>query len=153
MSDKTDTREKTYKNKAVLELLGRIYQSEIAGVNRYLHYSFMIMGYNRIPIQNWFREQAQEAITHATLIGEKITSLGGHPPILSSQVKEGPNHSIKQLLEESLRFEEEAVEMYKELALLSEKEGDIALQEMSRALIKEEVEHTDEIRKMLIKPE
>ncbi len=153
MSDQNDTREKTYKNKEVLELLGRIYQSEIAGVNRYLHYSFMIMGYNRIPIQNWFREQAQEAITHATLIGEKITSLGGHPPILSSQVKEGPNHSIKQLLEESLRFEEEAVRMYKELALLSEKQGDIALQEMSRALIKEEVEHTDEIRKMLIKPE
>lgn len=139
--------------KKVLDLLGRIYQSEIAGVNRYLHYSFMIMGYNRIPIQNWFREQAQEAITHATLIGEKITSLGGHPPILSSHVKEGPNHSIKQLLEESLHFEEEAIQLYKDLVVLAEKEGNIALEEMARSLVKEEVEHADEIRKMLIKPE
>ena len=146
-------RENTYQNKEVLDLLGRIYQREIAGVNRYLHYSFMIMGYNRIPIQNWFREQAQEAITHATIIGEKITSLGGHPPILSSQVKEGPNHSVKQLLEESLHFEEEAIQLYKELITLAEKQGDIALEETARSLFKEEVEHADEIRKMLIKPD
>ena len=146
-------KEKTYQNKEVLELLGQIYQSEIAGVNRYLHYSFMIMGYNRIPIQNWFRENAQEAITHATFVGEKITSLGGHPPILSSQVKEGPNHSVKQLLEESLHFEEEAIQLYKELAKVAEKYEDIALEEMARALVKEEVEHANEIQKMLIKPE
>ncbi len=146
-------KESTYQTKEILDLLGRIYQSEIAGVNRYLHYSFMIMGYNRIPIQNWFRENAQEAITHATLIGEKITSLGGHPPILSSQIKEGPDHSVKQLLEESLYFEEEAIGLYKELTALAEKHGDIALEEMARNLVKEEVEHADEIRKMLIKPE
>ena len=145
--------EKTYQNREVLDLLSQIYQSEIAGVNRYLHYSFMIKGYNRIPIQNWFREHAQEAITHATLIGEKITSLGGHPPILSSQVKEGHNHSIKQLLEESLHFEEEAIDLYKELVALSEKYEDIALEELARSLVKEEVEHADEVRKMLVKPE
>ena len=146
-------KEKTYQNKEVLDLLGKIYQSEIAGVNRYLHYSFMIMGYNRIPIQNWFREHAQEAITHATLVGEKITSLGGHPPILSSHVKEGPNHSITQLLQESLHFEEEAIQLYKELTAQAEKYEDIALEEMARTLVKEEVEHADEIKKMLIKPE
>ncbi len=146
-------KEKTYQNKEVLELLGQIYQSEMAGVNRYLHYSFMIMGYNRIPIQHWFRENAQEAITHATLVGEKITSLGGHPPILSSQVKEGPNHSVTQLLEESLHFEEEAIQLYKTLVKVAEKYEDIALEEMARTLVKEEVEHANEIQKMLIKPE
>ena len=146
-------KEKSYQNQEILSLLGKIYQCEIAGVNRYLHYSFMIMGYNRIPIQKWFREQAQEAIQHATLIGEKITSLGGHPPILSSQVKEGPNHSIKQLLEESLYFEEEAIQLYKDLVHLSVKYEDMALEEMARSFIQEEVEHADAIRKMLIKPE
>ena len=147
------TQENVYQNKEVLALLGRIYQSEIAGVHRYLHYSFMITGYHRIPIQNWFREHAQESITHATIIGEKITSLGGHPPITSSQLKEGPNHSIKQLLEESLHFEEEAINLYKELAVLGEKYQDVALEELARSFVKEEVEHADEVRKMLIKPE
>ena len=54
--------ERTYQNKQVLELLGEIYKAEISGVNRYLHYSFMIMGYNRIPIQGWFRDNAKEAM-------------------------------------------------------------------------------------------
>lgn len=143
--------EKSYNNKEVLELLGRIYKKEIAGVNRYLHFSFMIMGYNRIPIQKWFRENAQEAMEHAIEIGEKITSCGGHPPIASPQIEEMGDHSIQQLLEESLKGEEDAVALYKELASLAEKIQDIPLEEMARNFVKIEVEHVDEVRKMLVK--
>ncbi|MCY4513330.1 MAG: ferritin-like domain-containing protein [Bdellovibrionales bacterium] len=143
--------EKSYNNKEVLDLLGEIYKKEIAGVNRYLHFSFMIMGYNRIPIQKWFRENAQEAMEHAIEIGEKITSCGGHPPIASPQVEEMGDHSIQQLLEESLKGEEDAVALYKELASLAEKIQDIPLEEMARNFVKIEVEHVDEVRKMLVK--
>lgn len=145
--------EKSYQNKEVLDLLGKIYQAEMAGINRYLHYSFMIMGYNRIPIQKWFRANAQEAMQHATLIGEKITSLGGHPPIFTGQLDEKDDHSILQLLQESLKFEEEAILMYKSLTSLAEKVEDIALEEMARQFVRDEVEHADEVRKMMKKPE
>ena len=33
--------EKSYQNPKALELLGKIYQEEMAGITRYLHYSFM----------------------------------------------------------------------------------------------------------------
>lgn len=145
--------EKTYQNDKVLKLLGEIYQLEAAGINRYLHYSFMIMGYNRIPIQKWFRDNALEALNHATIIGEKLTSLGGHPPIVSGKVEEFNLHSILQLLEESLRFEMDAIKMYKELASLAADLGDIALEELARSFVQEEVEHADEVRKMMRKPE
>ena len=145
--------ERTYQNEEVLGLLGKVYQAEMDGVTRYLHYSFMIMGYNRIPIQKWFRENATEAMDHAIIIGEKITSLGGHPPIVGSPVKEMGNHSIKQLLTESLTFEEQAVNLYKELAQLAANLNDIALEELARGFVKDEVEHLDEVRKMLISPE
>ena len=144
--------EKSYKNKEVLDLLSQIYEKELAGLNRYLHFSFMIMGYNRIPIQKWFRAQAQESMEHAIEVGEKLTSCGGHPPITSSQVEELNQHSIYQLLEESLRAEEEAVALYKKLIVLAEKMGDIALEEMARGFVKVEVEHVDEVKKMLLKP-
>lgn len=147
------TEEKSYKNENVLNLLGEIYQAEMAGINRYLHYSFMIMGYNRIPIQKWFRANAQEAMDHATIIGEKITSLGGHPPIYSAKVEESNHHSIQQLLEESLKFEQEAISLYKKLTTVSEELGDIALEELARNFVKEEIEHADEVRKMLRKPD
>lgn len=145
--------EKSYKNPQVLDLLGKIYQVEVAGVTRYLHYSFMIMGHNRIPIQKWFRDNATESMGHATIIGEKITSLGGHPPMVGANVKEMGKHSINQLLTESLTFEEEAVTLYKELVKVAESVEDIALEELAREFVKEEVEHVDEVRKMLIAPD
>jgi bacterioferritin len=147
------TSEKTFKNKSVLELLGTIYQAEMAGVNRYLHYSFMIMGYNRIPIQAWFRANAKEAMDHAVEIGEKMTSLGGHPPMTGDKVQEHGLHSVQQLLEESLKFEEEAIVLYKKLVAVAADQGDIALEEMARTFVKTEVEHADEVRKMLKKNE
>jgi bacterioferritin len=147
------TNEKSYQNKEVLDLLGQIYQMEMAGVSRYLHYSFMIMGYNRIPIQAWFRSNARESMDHATEVGEKITSLGGHPPLLSGKVIETNAHGVLQLLEESLKFEEEAIVGYKKLVKVAADLGDIALEEMARTFVKNEVEHADEVRKMMRKPE
>lgn len=144
---------KSYQNKEVLDLLSQIYKIEAAGINRYLHYSFMIMGYNRIPIQKWFRDNATEAMTHSIQIGEKITSLGGHPPIVASDIKEHGHHQIQQLLEESLKFEEEAVALYRKLAILAESLDDIALEEMAREFVKNETEHVDEVRKMMRKPD
>ena len=145
--------EKSYQNPQVLDLLGEIYKSEMAGINRYLHYSFMIMGYNRIPIQAWFRDNAKEAMAHATAIGEKITSLGGHPPVVAGKVEETNLHTIQQLLEESLKFEEEAIVSYKKLVKIATELEDIALEEMARSFVREEIEHADEVRKMLRKPE
>ncbi|MGE3681456.1 MAG: bacterioferritin [Bdellovibrionales bacterium] len=147
------TTEKSYQNTQVLELLGDIYKSEMAGISRYLHYSFMIMGYNRIPIQAWFRDNAKEAMDHATAVGEKITSLGGHPPVVAAKVEEGNLHTVQQLLEESLRFEEEAIVKYKQLVHLATDLGDIALEEMARDFVRQEVEHADEVRKMMRRPE
>lgn len=144
--------EKSYQNKEILELLGKIYSLEIAGVTRYLHYSFMIMGYNRIPIQSWFRANANESMQHAITIGEKITSLGGHPPMVASRVEEMNNHSIQQLLTESLVFESEALGFYKELVKAAVKIEDIALEELARGFVKNETEHGDEVRKMLTTP-
>lgn len=145
--------EKTYQNKQVLDLLGDIYKAEIAGVNRYLHYSFMIMGYNRIPIQAWFRDNAKEAMDHAVQVGEKITSLGGHPPMVAAKVEESNSHTIQALLEESLKFEEEAIVKYKQLVGVATDLGDYALEEMARSFVRIEIEHADEVRKMLRKPE
>jgi len=135
-----------------MSCLHRIYQAEMAGIIRYLHYSFMVMGYNRIPIQAWFRNQATESQTHAVLIGEKITSYGGHPPLLSQSVEETNEHAIHAILEESLHHELEALKLYKQLAEFAARDGDIALEELAREMVRGETEHIDEVRKMLRQP-
>lgn len=136
---------------AVMECLHQVFQAEVAGIIRYLHYSFMIMGHNRIPIQKWFRDQAKENMAHAIFLGEKITSLGGHPPVVSAQVEESNVHTVDQILTECLRFEEQALAQYKKLATIAD--GDIALEDMARDLARSETEHIHEVQKMLRKPQ
>lgn len=135
-------------NEKVIAKLNQALEMEISGVVRYLHYSFMIMGPNRIPIQKWFHEQAQEGYQHATTLGEKITSLGGHPSLNVSKVPETKTHATLEILKESLIFEERALELYYEV--LTEVKDDIALEEMIREFIRTETEHIDEVKKMLV---
>lgn len=151
-ASRTDAKSFAAASKPVMECLQKIFQAEMAGIVRYLHYSFMIMGHNRIPIQKWFRDQASEAQAHAVVIGEKITSFGGHPSMSSMPVEETHQHAVQQLLEESLGYEMETLALYQKLAKLAAAEADVALEELARGLVQEETEHIDEVRKMLRDP-
>jgi bacterioferritin len=133
----------------IIECLTRIFQSELSGIVRYLHYSFMIVGHHRIPIQKWLRDQAQESMEHATVIGEKLTSLGGHPCVHLDPIVETDNHTLDQILQESLEFESSVLELYKKLVRLAG--DDIALEEMARQWVRLETEHVDELRKIMKK--
>ena len=130
-----------------LDILGKIYQEEMAGIMRYLHYSFMIMGHNRIPIQKWFREQATESMGHAIIIGEKITALGGHPPMVTPPIEDSERHDVHKLLEESLVHERSGLALYRQLVKIAG--DDIALEELARQFLREETEHIEEVEKML----
>lgn len=138
-------------NPKVLTLLDEILEMELSGVTRYLHYSLMITGPNRIPIVKFFRDQAAEALQHATLIGEKITALGGHPSIRVKDVPETHQHSTLDILAEGLEFEMQALGLYNKLLSLC---GDnVALEEMVREFIRTEQEHVEEVQKMLVTQE
>ena len=133
----------------LLAKLNEILEMEVSGVVRYLHYSLMITGPNRIPITKFFRDRAQEAILHATIIGEKITALGGHPSLKVSSVPETKTHTVMDILEESLSFERQGIEMYGSILPLCQ--GNIALEELVRDLVRQETEHVEEVEKMLRK--
>jgi bacterioferritin len=132
----------------VISLLNNILECELAGVVRYTHYSFMIFGYHRIPIVKWFREQASESLTHASVAGEHITTLGGHPSLKIGKLVESHKHSLNDILKESLEHEESQLQnLY---SLLSLVEGhSVYLEEYARQMIVEEETHISEVKKML----
>jgi bacterioferritin len=136
---------------AVLSTLNTILELELAGVVRYMHYSFMIVGHNRIPVVKWMRAQAEEGMLHAAEAGEYITSLDGHPSLKIGKLLETEKHGVSQILEECLEHEEEGVALYVRL-LEQVEDRDIALEEYARGMIAEETKHIAEIRKMLRKP-
>lgn len=134
------------KHPELIEKLDKVLEAELSGVVRYLHYSFMIFGPNRIPITKWFRDHAAEGMQHAVLIGEKITALGGHPSIKVKPVPETNKHNVLEILNESLDFERETLNLYHEI--LKMVETDVALDEMIRKLIADETAHIEEVEKM-----
>ncbi|MEJ0085616.1 MAG: ferritin-like domain-containing protein [Pseudomonadota bacterium] len=137
--------------KKVLESLNRILELELAGVVRYMHYSFMIFGHNRIPIVAWLREQGNESNAHAVLAGEHITTFGGHPSLKIGGLLETSKHDVNEILKEAYQHEKEGLDEYHRLLdLVAGKE--IMLEEYARDQIAAETMHLADIRKMMRKP-
>jgi bacterioferritin len=132
--------------------LSRQLAGELEAVNRYLHHSFMVFGFSRKPIVGYFREQATESLGHAVMLGEKIVALGGHPVVDVKARWEPEHHSVKEMLEINLREEKVALKGYHDL-LKAVPDGEVALEEMVRNLIREEQEHVEELEKYLRTPE
>jgi len=135
----------------VVETLNRILELELAGLVRYLHYSFMIFGHNRIPIVAWLRTQADESQAHAVQAGEHITNLGGHPSLRIGSLLETHKHNVDEILREALSHEEEGLGEYRKL--LDQVSGrSIMLEEYARTQIAAEEAHLADIGKMMRKP-
>lgn len=131
--------------------LNQILELELAGLVRYLHYSFMVFGHNRIPIVGWLRAQAAEAQAHATQAGEHITSLGGHPSLKIGALLETHKHNVDEILNEALEHEQEGLVAYRELLELVAGKN-VMLEEYARTQIAAEETHIADLRKMLRKP-
>ena len=135
----------------VVGLLNQILEQELAGVVRYTHYSFLVFGYNRIPIVSWLREQAAESLTHAQQAGEMITLLGAYPSLKIGPLLDSHTHDIGAIMRESLETEGKALATYREL--LSCVEGrSVMLEEYARQMVYAEELHASEVDKMLRLP-
>jgi bacterioferritin len=136
---------------AIVPILNQILELELAGLVRYLHYSFMIFGHNRIPIVAWLRAQANESQAHATLAGEHISNLGDHPSLKIGALLETHNHNVDEILGEALAHEEEGLDEYHKLLELVTGKS-VMLEEYARDQIAAEEAHVAEIRKMMRRP-
>ncbi|MEQ9551442.1 MAG: ferritin-like domain-containing protein [Coleofasciculus sp. G3-WIS-01] len=134
--------------KKTIDVLNTIMEFELAGVVRYTHYSLMVIGPNRIPIVNFFKTQASESLLHAQQVGEIITGLEGHPSQKIAPIEETYQHSVQDILQESLNHEKKALDLYKDLLHIVE-DASVYLEEFARGQIGQEEMHNVEIKKML----
>ncbi len=132
--------------------LNEILEHEMAGVARYTHYSFMVFGFSRIPVVNWFRSAANETLTHAVEAGEMVTLIGGYPSLRIGPLLETRRDDLREMLREAMDFEIHGVDLYKQLLTLAVEAGSITLEEYARGKIAEEALHIGDIDKMLRRP-
>ena len=129
-------------------ILNEIMEYELAGVVRYTHSAMMGTGPYRIPIVDFLKEQASESLVHAQGAGELIAGLDGHPSQKIAKIEETGQHTIRDILEESLEHELHAVGLYKKL-LEEVEDSSIYLEEYARGMIGEEEQHSLELKRML----
>ena len=143
--------ENQFDKDAAIALLNEILETELAGVVRYTHYSFMVFGHNRIPISSWLRAEANTCLAHATEAGELVTHFGAHPSLKIGALLETHKHGINDILIEALEAEKAGLALYKKLLDLVGGRS-IMLEEYARKMISEEELHLGEVNKMLRKP-
>src|SRR6058998_3400966 len=131
-------------DKQVIETLNRILEMELAGTIQYTHYSFMVFGFNRIPIVSWLEQQATESMAHARAAGELVTQLGAHPSLAIGPLLETHKHDIGDILRESLSHEKKTLVEYEKLMELVQGE-DVMLEEFAREHIYLEHLHVGEV--------
>jgi len=136
----------------IIAKLNQILEHEMVGVVRYTHYSFMVFGFSRIPVVNWFRSAANETLAHATEAGEMITLIGGYPSLGIGPLLETHHHDLREMLRESMDFEIQGVDLYRQLLTLAVEAGSVTIEEYARKKISDEAMHIGDIDKMLRRP-
>jgi len=131
-----------------IEVLNLLVEVELSGAVRYTQYSLMVFGHARIPIMHWMRQQASEALLHATEAGEEVTALGARVSLGIAELAGTHHPSVDDILQELLIHERKGIELYRQLLKLSEGSS-VSLEEFARGKIRSEEIHVAEIEKML----
>ncbi len=78
---------------------------------------------------------------HAEAIAERLWYLGGTPTTTPSPIFVGSN--LKEMMEQNVKDEEEAIRLYKEIIKVATEEGDVTTARLFRKILEDEEEHHD----------
>ena len=132
----------------VIDTLNGIVELELAGAVRYTQYSLMVFGHARIPIRGWMHEQAQEALMHASIVGEEVSALGGRVSLGIGELVGTYHDTVDEMMQEMVAHERHGIALYRRLLDLSH-DRSVGLEEYARQMIRSEELHVSEIQKML----
>jgi bacterioferritin len=134
----------------MIDQLNEILKWEYAGLVQYTQFSFLVQDTWREVFSKFFRDNGEEALDHAHLVGDKIVALGGVPTVERGEVKVSTD--LAEMLEFSLEVESKQVELYTEALELCEGR-DVALRVVLEDLCRQEQDGVDHLEKVLKKRE
>jgi len=136
------------KSKAELvDELNNLMAEETEAFLRYFQLRYRLRGTDRLAAEGFFDKAMQETLDHATEIAGKIRALGQTPKLEIKLSLGGGPVKLQEALAESLEFEQQALDAYKEF--LPHVAGDTMLEDFIRKQIATETEHVQEITMLL----
>ncbi len=144
----------TADRETVLRILNEVLATEIVCVLRYKRHYYMATGIHAQSVAEEFLEHAREEQSHADLVAERITQLGGEPNFnpdgmtsrSHSEYSEGK--TLLDMVREDLVAERVAVESYNEIIRYLGSDDPTTRRMLEKIMAKEE-EHADDMKKIL----
>ena len=128
-------------------MLNKAIAREIQVSIQYMWQHIQVMGVKGIAVQDKFKQTAIAEMKHAEKIAERLWYLGGTPTTKPDSIVVGG--TLKELLENDTKAEEEAITMYKSIIGMAQKEGDVTTAFIFKEILEDEEEHHDLFTTML----
>lgn len=128
-----------------IQSLNKALSFELAGVIQYSQHANLITGTDREVFKGFFRDQAEEALKHAQMLGDKIVAMGGIPTVEPAVIRQSVE--LKEMLSQDLELEREAMAAYMEAWSVCD-EADMPQKFWIEGQIAEEQEHIEELQKL-----
>lgn len=131
----------------LLELLNRAIAREIGVSVQYMWQHVMATGMKSPEIKDIFEDIAVDEMKHAEKIAQQLFYLGGTPTTKPTPITVGG--SLKEMIENDIKAEDEALELYAEIIKVADSEGDSTTRLMFEEIMTDEEEHKHTFAKLL----
>jgi bacterioferritin len=121
--------------------------NELQAVIMYTAYSAQVKGPYRLPLVQFMQGEVPDELGHAQYLADKIVSLGGVPTTTPAPVP--PAEDAKEMLENILKAEKQAIEDYSARAEMAESMGMVGLMVQLEDMVRDETGHYEETQKLL----
>lgn len=137
----------------IIELLNRAYADEWLAYYQYFIEAKVVRGIMRDSAVKELEEHAKDELRHANMVADRIIQLGGTPILNPTEwfaqsncgYIEPSNFDIVQILEDSIKGEQCAINVYTQLVDLSHETNDIVTHKIVTEILADEVEHEHDL--------
>jgi len=122
---------------------------EITAIIQYSYHHVMAEGMESPALSEMFEEVAKEEMDHLEEFSGRINYLGGVPTTKPNPIKVGG--TLKQMVEDDLELEYQAVKLYKAQIAIAKEIGDTTTRLMLEKILTTEEDHADKWETVLKK--
>jgi len=130
-------------NAEVVSALNEALAEELTAINQYFLHAEMCEAWGYHKLAGMIKKESIDEMKHAESIMERILFLEGRPSM--NKVKMDIGQSVPDLLNNDLKLESSAVQLYNRLIQAVIKAGDHGTAELLKQILKDEERHVDEI--------
>jgi len=123
------------------DMLNAAIAREIQVAIQYMWQHVQWMGVDHFAVSDKFEEIGIEEMKHAEKIAERLWYLGGVPTTKPTPINVGK--SLWEMVDNDIKAEEEAIEMYKKIEKLADAEKDPTTRFIFESILEDEEDHHD----------